>query len=88
MNIVNEAINQSRSTGGMVNIQGWVYDLVLERLERMGFKMYESGHDGQWEASFHRHPQSQDGEFKVATNRLSGPFTVIQFIPSSKESSN
>lgn len=88
MNIVNEAINQSRNTGGMVNIQGWVYDLVLERLERMGFKMYESEHDGQWEASFHRHTQSQDGEFKVATNRFSGPATVIQFIPSSKESSN
>lgn len=86
MNAIHEAIEKCRQERGIVSIQGWWYDLVLERLERMGFQMHENGHDGVWEASFHRKPD--EGEFKVATNRLTGPMTVIQFIPSSKESSN
>jgi hypothetical protein len=79
MKVVNDAIDWSRKTKEVVRLDGWFYDIVLDRLHSMGFRMRESGHDGQWECSFHN---GHEGEFRVATNRLEGPFTVVQYLPS------
>lgn len=80
MNIVNEAIRHLSSQGGATNLEGWYYDLVLDRLERMGFVRHEGITNGSFEGSTYRHPEG--GEFKVVTNRFHGPMTVIKFTPS------
>jgi hypothetical protein len=86
LNIVKEAIEHLHKHGGLTNLPGWYYDLVVDRLERLGFKRCETISDGPWEGSSYMHPTGT--EFKVATKRLNGPMTVIHCFPSSKESSN
>lgn len=77
MKLINEAIGHLSVHGGATNLQGWYYDLVLDRLERMGFVRHEGISGGSFEGSTYRHPSG--GEFKVITNRFEGPMTVIKF---------
>lgn len=83
MSVVREAIAQTFKTEGATSLEGWYYDLVLDRIESMGFVQKEGGSDGVQEASLYEHPSG--GKFYVATNRLPKPITVIQFSPSPKK---
>lgn len=86
MDFSNELLDQVARDGGTVGFQGWYYDLVLDRLERKGFKRKISGfptHDSGVELSLYE--DESGGKVEVLTNRFSA-FTFVSSVPSSKES--
>lgn len=86
MKIVNDAIDHLARSGGMTNLPGWYYDIVVDRLEKLGFKLQEKVDffpHGDLEGSIYQHPLR--GRFKVVTSRFHGPFTIIESTPSSEK---
>ena len=80
MNFSRQMLDEITRSGRAVQFQGWYYDLVLDGLERSGFKLEERTEQGGMEASFYRHPDR--GLVRVATSRFVGPFTFIEPDPS------
>jgi hypothetical protein len=83
MKQVNEAIAHVAAHGGVANLQGWYYDLVRDRLERLGCFRIAGITGGSFEGSTYLHPKG--GEFRVVTDRFKGPMTIIKFTPSPKK---
>ena len=82
----NQIVDQIVKQGGRVDLPGWFYDLVLERLEKRGFQRAESIQVPQgFEASVYRNDQT---EVRISTSRFLGPITTIMARPSSKEAAN
>lgn len=81
-------VDQIARTGGMAAMSGWHYDLVIERLERTGFKWKNriafpvaTGLEGAL------YSNDQGCEFGVITHRLDAK-TWINATPSSEGSYN
>lgn len=81
MRQVNEAIEHVVAHGGAANLQGWYYDLVLDRLEKIGFRR-KSGSQFPWGMEGSLYENDSGAKVQVLTNRLQGPMTVIKSTPS------
>ena len=75
-----EMLDEVTRTGRAVHFNGWMYDLVLDRLEMSGFKCLERQPViGGLEGSVYEHPER--GVVRVFTSRLHGPITVVEPSP-------
>lgn len=90
MYISKKAIDEIVNQGGLASFQGWCYDIIVTRLEQIGYRRRSGiGVEG---------PVMMDGSIYcndfgdrvvVTTQRFLGPTTIIKSIPaSSKESTN
>lgn len=77
-----DMLNEITLNRRAIHFNGWMYDLVLEGLERSGFKCLERQPVmGGLEGSIYEHPEM--GVVKVLTSRLHGPLTIVE--PSSEK---
>ena len=82
----NQIVDQLVKQGGRVDLPGWFYDIVLDRLEKRGFQRARSIDMPQgFEGSVYMNDQT---EVHVVTSRLAGPITTIMVGSSSKEAAN
>lgn len=80
MNFSREMLDEITRTKRAVHFNGWMYDLVIDRLEGSGFKCLERQPVmGGLEGSTYGHPDK--GIVKVFTSRLHGPLTVVEPSP-------
>jgi hypothetical protein len=80
MNFSGEMLEEITRSKRAVHFNGWMYDLVLDRLERSGFKCLDRQPVmGGLEGSVYEHPEK--GIVKVFTSRLHGPLTVVEPSP-------
>lgn len=85
MDFDKELLDQIARDGGMVGFRGWNYDLVLDRLERKGFKRrggvnmpVGSGVEGSV------YEDESGARVEVVTHRFSA-FTLVSSVPSPKK---
>jgi hypothetical protein len=80
MDFSSKMLDEITRTRRAVHFNGWMYDLVLDRLEGSGFKCLERQPVmGGMEGSVYEHPER--GIVRVFTSRLQGPHTVVESSP-------
>jgi hypothetical protein len=90
MYISKKAIDEIVNKGGLASFQEWCYDIIVTRLEQIGYKRRSGiGLMGPVVMDGSIYCNESGDRVVVTTQRFLGPTTIIRSIPaSSKESLN